>query len=88
MGSEFLFNNKAQQNLGKIDFAKIKSGFKKEDLTASNELVKSLFDMLDKNSDGTLNREEIISLQQMLIEADKDANNEQFVIPEYKFQEL
>ncbi len=76
MSSEFLFNNKAQQNLGRIDFTKIKSGLKKEDIAGSNELVKSLFDILDKNSDGTLNREEILSLQQMLIEADKDTNNE------------
>ena len=72
MGSEFLFNNKAQQNLGKIDFTKIKSGLKKEEISSSNEYVKSLFDMLDKNSDGTLNREEILNLEQTSKNIKKD----------------
>ena len=76
MSSNFFFSNKSEQNLGNIDFTKIKSGLKKEDIQSSNQLVKSLFDLLDKNGDEVLNRNEIISLQNLLDEIDKDDDND------------
>ena len=45
---------------GNIDFSKLRSGIKKEDLVKGNEFFKSLFDKFDSiQKDGVLSREEI-----------------------------
>lgn len=45
---------------GNIDFLKLRSGIKKEDLVKGNEFFKSLFDKFDSiQKDGVLSREEI-----------------------------
>lgn len=55
---------------GNIDFSKLISGVKKEDVAKGEkaDAMKSLFDILDKNTDGVLSREEINNLQRILNE--------------------
>ena len=53
-------------NIGKIDFTKIKAGVKKEELAKNDARLESVFDMVDKNNDGVLNRNELEELQKTL----------------------
>ena len=60
-------------DFGSIDFAKIKSGIKKEDIVKdNNQALKSLFELIDQNSDNVLDRNEINQLQQKIQNLDKN----------------
>lgn len=60
--------------LGEIDFSKIKSGLKGSDLIKNNEQLKSVFNRIDKNGDGKLDREELNALQKLIAELSGDDN--------------
>lgn len=59
---------------GEIDFNKIKSGLKESDLIKNNEQLKSVFNRIDKNGDGKLDREELNALQRLIAELSGDDN--------------
>jgi len=53
-------------NIGKLDLSRIKAGIKKEELAKNDPRLESVFDMVDKNKDGVLDRGELDDLQQKL----------------------
>jgi hypothetical protein len=53
-------------NTGKIDFSRIKAGVKKEELVKNDSRLESVFDMVDADGDGTLNRTELDNLEQKI----------------------
>lgn len=53
---------------GKVDFSKIKSGAKKEDFTKGDNKLASIFDTLDKDSNGILDKEELQTFQKEVTE--------------------
>ena len=55
-----------KKDLSSIDFSKIKSGIKFEDIANGNDALKSIFSKFDTNADNELNREELEHLQSML----------------------
>ncbi len=59
-------------NIGKIDFSRIKAGVKKEELVKNDARLESVFDIVDKNKDGVLDREELNDLQNKLGESAGD----------------
>lgn len=60
--------------LGEIDFSKIKSGLKESELLKNNAQLKSVFDRLDKNGDGQLDRKELDALHELIAELSGDDN--------------
>ena len=74
MSDSFALGKNAKH--GSIDFSKIKSGIKKEDITNDNKsALKILFDFFDKNKDGVLSKEDIDNIQRQLKELDENGNN-------------
>ena len=53
-------------NTGKIDFSKIKAGIKKEELVKNDARLESVFDKVDENKDGILDRGEIETLKKQV----------------------
>ncbi len=53
-------------NTGKIDFSRIKAGVKKEELVKNDARLESVFDMVDADKDGTLNRTELDELEKLV----------------------
>ncbi len=53
-------------NIGKLDLSRIKAGIKKEELAKNDPRLESVFDIVDKNKDGVLDREELDNLQKTL----------------------
>lgn len=53
-------------NIGKIDLNRIKAGVKKDDIAQKDARLESVFDMVDTNKNGVLEREEIDALKNQL----------------------
>lgn len=62
-------------NTGKIDFSRIKAGVKKEELVKNDARLESVFDMVDSDKDGTLNRTELDELQKLVSDLAGDDGN-------------
>lgn len=60
--------------LGEIDFNKIKSGLKASDLIKNNPNLKSIFERLDKNGNGELDRSELEALRELIAKLSGDDN--------------
>lgn len=76
-------------NIGNIDLGRIKGGIKKEGLVQNDLSLGSVFDLVDKNKDGVLDREELDGLQQTLSNlAGKDGNLEKKEIKNFDGQKL
>lgn len=55
-------------NKGKVDLTRIKAGAQKEELVKNDKKLAPLFDLIDKNKDGVLDREELDELQDTIVE--------------------
>ena len=55
-------------NKGKVDLTRIKAGAEKEELVKNDKKLAPLFDLIDKNKDGVLDREELDELQETIVE--------------------
>ncbi|MBR1424811.1 hypothetical protein IJ579_04530, partial [bacterium] len=53
-------------NTGKIDFSRIKAGVKKEELIKNDPSLESVWDLVDKDGDNALNREELNELERLV----------------------
>lgn len=62
-------------NTGKIDFSRIKAGVKKEELVKNDARLESVFDMVDADKDGTLNRTELDELEKLVSDLAGDDGN-------------
>ena len=76
-------------NTGKIDFSRIKAGVKKEELVKNDARLESVFDMVDADNDGTLNRKELDHLEQLVSNlAGEDGNLEKKEVKNFYGQKL
>ena len=76
-------------NIGKLDLSRIKAGIKKEELAKNDPRLESVFDMVDKNKDGVLDRGELDDLQQTLGNlAGEDGNLEKKEVKNFDGQKL
>ena len=76
-------------NIGKLDLNRIKAGIKKEELAKNDPRLESVFDMVDKNKDGVLDRGELDDLQQTLGNlAGDDGNLEKKEVKNFDGQKL
>ena len=76
-------------NIGKLDLSRIKAGIKKEELAKNDPRLESVFDMVDKNKDGVLDRGELDDLQQKLGNlAGEDGNLEKKEVKNFDGQKL
>lgn len=64
-----------KDEIGEIDFGKIRSDIKQDDVAKDNEALKSIFSKFDKNADGVLSREEIDGIEEALRQAKGDDDN-------------